>query len=144
MAGVYVSVARQTDVFLKFSRFSRKLAERTIEEGEASSSRAGQDRTEQKEVGCQKRVQAEHEKQTDRQDKMAKAKARTTIVQLVSTAKTGYRRTLLVPRTAREITQVRYDPVVQRHVLFVESKKRKGEQPKPLDFSRGAFLWKKK
>jgi ribosomal protein L33 len=75
---------------------------------------------------------------------MAKAKARTTIVQLISTAKTGYRRTLLVPRTAHEITQIRYDPVVQRHVLFVESKKRKGEQPKPLDFSRGAFLWKKK
>lgn len=75
---------------------------------------------------------------------MAKAKARTTIVQLVSSAKTGYRRTLLVPRTAPEITQVRYDPIVQRHVLFTESKKRKGEQPKPLDFSRGAFAWKKK
>ncbi|GME76040.1 hypothetical protein B5S28_g383 [[Candida] boidinii] len=75
---------------------------------------------------------------------MAKAKARTTVVQLISTAKTGYKRTLLVPRTAREITQVRYDPVVQRHVMFVESKKRKGEQPKPLDFTRGAFSWMKK
>lgn len=75
---------------------------------------------------------------------MAKAKARTTIVQLMSTAKTGFRRTLLVPRTTKEITQVRYDPLVQRHVLFIESKKRKGEPKKPLDFSRGAFLWKKK
>lgn len=88
--------------------------------------------------------QSRTEKSRAARTKMAKAKARTTIVQLVSTAKTGYRRTLLVPRTAREITQVRYDPVVQRHVLFVESKKRKGEQPKALDFSRGAFLWKKK
>lgn len=75
---------------------------------------------------------------------MAKAKARTTIVQLVSSAQTGYRRTLLVARTTKEITQVRYDPVVQRHVLFTESKRRKGEPKKPLDFSRGAFDWKKK
>ncbi|GMG40053.1 unnamed protein product [Ambrosiozyma monospora] len=75
---------------------------------------------------------------------MAKAKARTTIVQLISSAKTGYRRTLVVPRTAQPITQVRYDPVVQRHVLFTESRKRKGEVQKPLDFSRGAFNWMKK
>ncbi|VEU20925.1 DEKNAAC101885 [Brettanomyces naardenensis] len=76
---------------------------------------------------------------------MAKAKARTTIVQLISTAKTGYKRTLVIPRTAKEVTQVRYDPIAQRHVMFVESKKRRGaEQRKVLDFSRGAFDWKKK
>lgn len=73
------------------------------------------------------------------------SKARTTIVQLISTAKTGYRRTLIVPRTAKEVTQVRYDPIAQRHVMFVESRKRRGAIPvKPLDFSRGAFDWKKK
>jgi len=52
---------------------------------------------------------------------------------------------LVVPRTAKEITQVRYDPIAQRHVMFVESRKRRGAIPvKPLDFSRGAFDWKKK
>ncbi|GMM30483.1 mitochondrial 54S ribosomal protein YmL39 [Martiniozyma asiatica (nom. inval.)] len=75
---------------------------------------------------------------------MAKAKARTTIVQMVSSAQTGYRRALLIPRTMKPLTMIKYDPIVQRHVLFTESKKRKGETKKPLDFSRGAYDWQKK
>ncbi|CDK27741.1 unnamed protein product [Kuraishia capsulata CBS 1993] len=76
---------------------------------------------------------------------MAKAKSKNVIVKLISTAKTGITRTLLLPRQVGIVNQIKYDPIVKRHVLFVEAKKRKmGTQKKPLDFHRGAFDWKKK
>ncbi|AQZ16741.1 MRPL39 (YML009C) [Zygosaccharomyces parabailii] len=67
---------------------------------------------------------------------MAKAKSKNTLVKLVSTASTGYFRHISVVRGAPLVTQVRYDPVAQRHVLFKESKKRKVAERKPLDFLR--------
>ncbi|ESW96623.1 hypothetical protein HPODL_05376 [Ogataea parapolymorpha DL-1] len=75
---------------------------------------------------------------------MAKSKAKTTIIQLASTAKTGYMRSLVIQRTANERKHIHYDPIVKRHVLFTENRKRKMPQKKPLDFSRGAFDWQKK
>lgn len=56
---------------------------------------------------------------------MAKQRARLTLIKLVSTAKTGFMRYVYRPRTAPRMTQVRYDPIVMRHVLFVEGRKRK-------------------
>ncbi|CAH2448951.1 54S ribosomal protein L39, mitochondrial [Komagataella phaffii CBS 7435] len=75
---------------------------------------------------------------------MAKTKARNVVIKLLSTAQTGYTKTLLRPRQTGPISQVRYDPRVKRHVLFTESKRRKmGELAKPWDFTRGAFRFKK-
>lgn len=67
---------------------------------------------------------------------MAKDKAKTTVVKLLSTAATGFARHIRVKRGAPLVTQIRYDPLVQRHVLFTESKKRKVPPVKPLNFSR--------
>ncbi|ODV96738.1 hypothetical protein PACTADRAFT_1323 [Pachysolen tannophilus NRRL Y-2460] len=66
------------------------------------------------------------------------AKSKNIIIKLLSTANTGYARYLLRPRSTPLITQIRYDPLVKRHVLFTEGKKRKIQDTKPLDFSRGA------
>lgn len=67
---------------------------------------------------------------------MAKAKAKTTVVKLISTAATGFSRHIAVKRGAPLVHQVRYDPVAKRHVLFVEAKKRKIPERKPVSFSR--------
>ncbi|QLG72794.1 hypothetical protein HG535_0D05030 [Zygotorulaspora mrakii] len=67
---------------------------------------------------------------------MAKAKSKNTIIKLISTAATGFSRHITVSRGAPLVTQVRYDPVAQRHVLFKEAKKRKVAEKKPLDFLR--------
>lgn len=56
---------------------------------------------------------------------MAKARSRHTLIKLVSTAKTGFMRYVYRPRTAPLMKQVRYDPIVMRHVLFEEGRKRK-------------------
>lgn len=69
---------------------------------------------------------------------MAKAKTKNTIIKLLSTAATGYSRHVMVKRSAPLVTQVRYDPLAERHVLFKESKKRKVAEKKPLDFLRTA------
>ncbi|KAJ7909350.1 hypothetical protein B0H13DRAFT_1990786 [Mycena leptocephala] len=54
---------------------------------------------------------------------MAKAKARTLIVRLISTAQTGYFYTRTRVRIGPKLSAVKYDPMVQRRVLFVESRK---------------------
>ncbi|EAU91948.1 hypothetical protein CC1G_11134 [Coprinopsis cinerea okayama7 len=55
----------------------------------------------------------------------AKAKARTLIVRLISTAQTGFFYTTQRLRQGPKLSAVKYDPVVKRRVLFVESKKTK-------------------
>ncbi|AET39152.1 mitochondrial 54S ribosomal protein bL33m Ecym_4072 [Eremothecium cymbalariae DBVPG len=67
---------------------------------------------------------------------MAKAKSKNTVVKLLSTALTGVCRHITVTRGAPIVTQVRYDPVAKRHVLFKEAKKRKVAERRPLDFLR--------
>ena len=69
---------------------------------------------------------------------MAKAKTKTTVIKLISTALTGVARHVTINRSAPLVTQVRYDPVAKRHVLFKEAKKRKVAERKPLDFLRTA------
>ncbi|KIK52984.1 hypothetical protein GYMLUDRAFT_49650 [Collybiopsis luxurians FD-317 M1] len=56
---------------------------------------------------------------------MAKAKSRTMIVRLISTAQSGFFYTTQRVRQGLPLSRVKYDPVVKRHVLFVESKKAK-------------------
>ncbi|SCU91926.1 LAFA_0F06744g1_1 [Lachancea sp. 'fantastica'] len=67
---------------------------------------------------------------------MAKQKSKNSVIKLVSTAATGFARQITISRGAPLVTQVRYDPVAKRHVLFKESKKRKVAERKPLDFLR--------
>ncbi|KAF8228883.1 hypothetical protein L208DRAFT_1453198 [Tricholoma matsutake] len=55
----------------------------------------------------------------------AKAKARTLIVRLISTAQTGFFYTTQRLRQGPKLSAVKYDPRVKRRVLFVESKKTK-------------------
>ncbi len=47
------------------------------------------------------------------------AKARTTIIKLISSAKTGYIRTLTRPRTCPAVSQVRYDPIGMNSFIFL-------------------------
>ncbi|KAG1877106.1 hypothetical protein C8R48DRAFT_689939 [Suillus tomentosus] len=54
-----------------------------------------------------------------------KAKARTIIVRLISTAQTGFFYTTQRPRQGSKLAAVKYDPKVKARVLFVESKKTK-------------------
>uniref|UniRef100_A0A060T2I7 Large ribosomal subunit protein bL33m n=1 Tax=Blastobotrys adeninivorans TaxID=409370 RepID=A0A060T2I7_BLAAD len=65
---------------------------------------------------------------------MAKDKSRLTLIKLVSSAKTGYMRYIFRPRSSPVVTQVRYDPIVKRHVLFTEARKRKVADVKPPIF----------
>lgn len=51
-----------------------------------------------------------------------KAKARTTIVKLVSAAGTGYFYTRTRPRQLPKLSFIKYDPIIRRHVLFTEQK----------------------
>ncbi|CAL9737892.1 large ribosomal subunit protein bL33m [Monosporozyma servazzii] len=67
---------------------------------------------------------------------MAGAKIKTSVIKLVSTAASGYSRHIAIKKGAPLVTQVRYDPVVKRHVLFKESKNRKVAERKPVIFSR--------
>ncbi|PCH39849.1 hypothetical protein WOLCODRAFT_136527 [Wolfiporia cocos MD-104 SS10] len=53
----------------------------------------------------------------------SKSKARTIIVRLISTAKTGYFYTTQRLRVGPKLAAVKYDPMVKARVLFVESKK---------------------
>ncbi|KIM38436.1 hypothetical protein M413DRAFT_30256 [Hebeloma cylindrosporum] len=55
----------------------------------------------------------------------AKAKARTIIVRLISTAQTGFFYTTQRLRQGPKLSAVKYDPKVKQRVLFVESKKTK-------------------
>ncbi|KAI5807869.1 39S ribosomal protein-like protein L33 [Peziza echinospora] len=55
-----------------------------------------------------------------------KAKSRTIAVRLISMALTGYFKILVRPRTSRPLSMMKYDPVVRKHVLFLESKTRPG------------------
>ncbi|PFH46765.1 hypothetical protein AMATHDRAFT_7433 [Amanita thiersii Skay4041] len=54
-----------------------------------------------------------------------KAKARTIIIRLISTAQTGFFYTTQRLRQGPKLSAVKYDPMVKRRVLFVESKKTK-------------------
>lgn len=54
---------------------------------------------------------------------MARAKAKTVIVRLMSQAGTGYFYTVVRPRTKPKMILRKYDPVVRQHVLFKEGKK---------------------
>jgi large subunit ribosomal protein L33 len=38
---------------------------------------------------------------------------------------TGYFRTMIRPRTSRPLSMMKYDPVVKKHVLFLEAKRGK-------------------
>ncbi|CAI1625280.1 hypothetical protein SEUBUCD646_0M01360 [Saccharomyces eubayanus] len=69
---------------------------------------------------------------------MVKVKSKNSVIKLLSTAASGYSRYISVKKGAPLVTQVRYDPVVKRHVLFKEAKKRKVAERKPLDFLRTA------
>ncbi|KAF7791512.1 hypothetical protein EIP86_002528 [Pleurotus ostreatoroseus] len=53
----------------------------------------------------------------------AKAKARTIIVRMISTAQTGYFYTTQRLRVGPTLAAVKYDPKVKQRVLFVESRK---------------------
>ncbi|KAG8754716.1 hypothetical protein FRC14_004723 [Serendipita sp. 396] len=53
-----------------------------------------------------------------------KGKAKRIIVHLFSSARTGYFYTTSRARASAKLTQIKYDPMVQRHVLFVEKKSR--------------------
>ncbi|PHH52683.1 54S ribosomal protein L39, mitochondrial [Ceratocystis fimbriata CBS 114723] len=53
-----------------------------------------------------------------------KVKARIIPVRLVSMAMTGFFYTFRRPRQARPMSMMKYDPIVRKHVLFLESKKR--------------------
>ncbi|EKM76233.1 hypothetical protein AGABI1DRAFT_87392 [Agaricus bisporus var. burnettii JB137-S8] len=55
----------------------------------------------------------------------AKSKARTIIVRLISTARTGFFYTTTRTRQGSKLAAVKYDPVVRQRVLFVESRKTK-------------------
>ncbi|KAK9687893.1 54S ribosomal protein L39, mitochondrial [Basidiobolus ranarum] len=55
---------------------------------------------------------------------MAKAKTRTVIVKLVSTAGTGFFYTRTRPRINPKLAFRKYDPKVRQHVLFTEQKVR--------------------
>jgi len=54
-----------------------------------------------------------------------KAKARTMVVQLISTAQTGFAYTTSRLRVGRKLKMMKYDPVAKKHCVFVESKKTK-------------------
>ncbi|KPA46260.1 50s ribosomal protein l33 [Fusarium langsethiae] len=54
-----------------------------------------------------------------------KAKARLVHARLVSMAMTGFFYTFKRPRTAPMMSMLKYDPIVRKKVLFLESKKRK-------------------
>jgi len=58
---------------------------------------------------------------------MAKAKARTMIVRMISTAQTGFFYTTQRLRGGPKVSAVKYDPKVKSRVLFVESKKTKNK-----------------
>ncbi|KAK9447803.1 mitochondrial 54S ribosomal protein bL33m [Limtongia smithiae] len=67
---------------------------------------------------------------------MAKVKNRTTLIKLVSSAATGYIRTMMIARTALPVKQVRYDPLAKRHVLFTEVKRRRLAEAKAYGFGK--------
>merc|ERR1712141_273807 len=50
------------------------------------------------------------------------------VVRIVSTAQTGYFYTMTRNRLKSKLELMKHDPVVNKHVLFVEQKVRKGEQ----------------
>ncbi|KAK6094686.1 39S ribosomal protein L33, mitochondrial [Batrachochytrium dendrobatidis] len=52
-----------------------------------------------------------------------KAKARTLVVRLISTAGTGFTYQTTRRRTLPKLQLRKYDPVVNQHVLFIEGKK---------------------
>ncbi|OBA26242.1 hypothetical protein HANVADRAFT_17080, partial [Hanseniaspora valbyensis NRRL Y-1626] len=53
------------------------------------------------------------------------AKTNYAAIKLVSKALTGYTRTMYVKKTAPRIHTIKYDPIANRHCLFVEENKRK-------------------
>lgn len=66
---------------------------------------------------------------------MAK-KSATTMIKLVSTAKTGYEKWFKMPRHTQKLQLVLYDPRAKRHCLFEEGKKRKIAELPKKDYTR--------
>lgn len=59
---------------------------------------------------------------------VAKGKGKSILVRLVSAAGTGYFYTMRRNRTrAEKLILMKHDPVVNKHVLFVETKVKKGK-----------------
>jgi large subunit ribosomal protein L33 len=56
-----------------------------------------------------------------------KPKSRTIAVRLISMAMTGYYKTFVRPRVNRPLSMMKYDPVIKKHVLFLEAKRGKGK-----------------
>ncbi|EOR04825.1 hypothetical protein J056_000171 [Wallemia ichthyophaga EXF-994] len=54
---------------------------------------------------------------------MAKNKARTILVRMVSSAKTGFFYQCQRPRLSEKLSAIKYDPKVKQHVLFLEGKR---------------------
>ncbi|KAI9254063.1 50S ribosomal protein L33 [Sporodiniella umbellata] len=54
-----------------------------------------------------------------------KAKARVILVKLLSSAGTGYNYIKSRPRINPKMSLMKYDPMVQKHVLFTETKMKK-------------------
>ncbi|KAI8585662.1 hypothetical protein BDZ88DRAFT_432028 [Geranomyces variabilis] len=52
-----------------------------------------------------------------------KAKARTIVMRLISSAGTGFFYTTTRRRALPKLQLMKYDPLVNKHVLFVEGKK---------------------
>ncbi|PKS11413.1 hypothetical protein jhhlp_003176 [Lomentospora prolificans] len=56
-----------------------------------------------------------------------KTKSRVVIVRLLSMAATGFFYTFRRKRTARPMSLLKYDPIVRKHVLFLEQKRKGGK-----------------
>ncbi|KAL2106589.1 hypothetical protein VUR80DRAFT_6520 [Thermomyces stellatus] len=55
-----------------------------------------------------------------------KGKSRVIVVRLLSQAMTGFFYSFRRPRTSKPMSMMKYDPIVRKHVLFLEQK-RKGK-----------------
>ncbi|KEZ39473.1 hypothetical protein SAPIO_CDS9339 [Scedosporium apiospermum] len=56
-----------------------------------------------------------------------KGKSRVIIVRLLSMAATGFFYTFRRKRTAPPMSMLKYDPIVRKHVLFLEQKRKGGK-----------------
>ncbi|EDK44532.1 hypothetical protein PVL30_003560 [Lodderomyces elongisporus] len=67
---------------------------------------------------------------------MAKGRADSTMIKMVSTALTGYEKWFRIPRSSRKLHLILYDPRAKRHCLFEEDRKRKIAEVPPKDYTR--------
>lgn len=64
---------------------------------------------------------------------MTKGKSKRIVVRLVSCAQTGYFYTMTRNRLKDKLELMKFDPRVNKHVLFTEQKVKKGEQKSKAD-----------